>query len=102
MEKNKTEEKNSEKKLTYEELEAYAQQLFGQAKGLFEENRKLKEALQNTQTQLYYADLNLAFRVLDHKDVFSKDYVNKVVTRLETILTFEDKKIPEENKEEEK
>jgi hypothetical protein len=88
---NKTEEK---KKLTYEELEAYAQQTTARAKQVYEENIRLKQAMQELITQKNHSDMELAFRVLDHADKFSSEFVQKVVKRLEVILT------PTDNEEE--
>jgi len=81
---NKIEEK---KKLSYEELEAYAQQTTARAKQVYEENIKLKQAIQELVSQKNYADVKLAFKVLDHTDKFSPEFVQKVIARLEVILT---------------
>ena len=81
---NKIEEK---KKLSYEELEAYAQQTTARAKQVYEENIKLKQAMQELVAQKNYADVKLAFKVLDHTDKFSPEFVQKVIARLEVILT---------------
>jgi predicted ATPase len=81
---NKIEEK---KKLSYEELEAYAQQTTARAKQVYEENIKLKQAMQELVSQKNYADVKLAFKVLDHTDKFSPEFVQKVIARLEVILT---------------
>lgn len=84
---NKIEEK---KKLSYEELEAYAQQTTARAKQVYEENIKLKQAMQELVAQKNYADVKLAFKVLDHTDKFSPEFVQKVIARLEVILTPQD------------
>lgn len=84
---NKIEEK---KKLSYEELEAYAQQTTARAKQVYEENIKLKQAMQELVSQKNYADVKLAFKVLDHTDKFSPEFVQKVIARLEVILTPQD------------
>lgn len=84
---NKIEEK---KKLSYEELEAYAQQTTARAKQIYEENIKLKQAMQELVSQKNYADVKLAFKVLDHTDKFSPEFVQKVIARLEVILTPQD------------
>ena len=76
-----------EKKLSYEELEAYAQQTINQAKSLYEENLKLKRALEETRVQMNYADINYAFKVLEFKQLFPEDFVVKVVNKLVLILT---------------
>lgn len=84
---NKIEEK---KKLSYEELEAYAQQTTARAKQVYEENIKLKQAMQELVAQKNYEDVKLAFKVLDHTDKFSPEFVQKVIARLEVILTPQD------------
>lgn len=89
---------NEEKKLSYEELEAYAQQLTAKAKSIFEENQKLKQAIEEMTRHFNVEELNLVFKVLDHKDCFSKRFVNKVVKKLEEVLEPENK---EDNKDQE-
>lgn len=78
------------KKLTYEELEAYAQQTTTRAKQIYEENTKLKQVIQELKSQMNYSDVQCAFRVLDHADKFKPEFVQKVVDRLELILTPQD------------
>ncbi len=84
------------KKLSYEELEAYAQQTTARAKQIYEENQKLKQAMQDLRMQMNYTDINLAFKLLDHKENFNKDFVKKVVERLELVLTPSEEQEPEE------
>ena len=90
------------KKLTYEELEAYAQQTTARAKQIYDENMKLKQAMQDLRAQMNYSDINLAFKVLDHADKFKPEFVQKVTDRLEIVLTPQDpepKEEPAEKKE---
>lgn len=75
-----------EKKLTYEELEAYAQQTTARAKQVYDENRKLKQMIQELKEQMNYSDISFAFKVLDHADKFNPEFVSKVTERLELIL----------------
>lgn len=79
-------EEKKKVKLSYEELEAYANQTLETAKKFFEENKRLKELLADARMQMNYADIEYAFKVLDHKDLFHKHFVNKIVARLEIIL----------------
>ena len=91
------------KKLTYEELEAYVQQTTARAKQIYDENMKLKQAMQDLRAQMNYSDINLAFKVLDHVDKFRPVFVQKVTDRLEIVLTPQDsesKEEPAEKKEE--
>ena len=91
---------NEEKrKLTYEELEAYAQQTTARAKQIYDENMKLKQAMQELGAQMNYGDINLAFKALDHKEDFSEEFIKKVKERLELVLTPMDSPKEEENKE---
>lgn len=75
------------KKLTYEELQSYSSKLFEQAQQLFNENKQLKETIKNISDQHNIAEINLALRALDHKDLFSTEFVSKLVTKLEEMLT---------------
>ena len=84
------------KKLTYEELEAYVQQTTARAKQIYDENMKLKQAIQDLRAQMNYSDINLAFKVLDHADKFKPEFVQKVTDRLEIILTPQDSESKEE------
>ena len=84
------------KKLTYEELEAYAQQTTARAKQIYDENMKLKQAIQDLRAQMNYSDITLAFKVLDHADKFKPEFVQKVTDRLEIILTPQDSESKEE------
>ena len=91
------------KKLTYEELEAYAQQTTARAKQIYDENMKLKQTMQDLRAQMNYSDINLAFKVLDHANKFRPEFVQKVIDRLEIVLTPQDpesKEEPTEKKEE--
>lgn len=86
-------EKKSQK-LSYEQLEAYASQMETQARKIYEENRLMKQALNSK-------DMEYAFRVLDHAELFSKDFIKVVVKRLEELLNPE-RNSEVETKEEEK
>ena len=87
------------KKLTYEELEAYAQQTTARAKQIYDENMKLKQAMQDLRAQMNYSDINLAFKVLDHANKFRPEVVQKVIDRLEIVLTPQDPEPKEESAE---
>lgn len=82
------------KKLTYEELEAYANQTVAQAKRIYKENQDLVQEINNLRSQINslksqmnYADINLAFKTLELKENFSPEFIQKVVTELERVLT---------------
>lgn len=91
------------KKLTYEELEAYAQQTTARAKQIYDENVKLKQTMQDLSIQMNYSDINLAFKVLDHADKFRPEFVQEVINRLEFVLAPQELEVTKdssENKEE--
>lgn len=96
-------------KLTYEQLEAYANQTAAQARKIYQENQALIQENRALRNQMNYTEIGLAFKVLDHKDMFSEEFVSKVTKRLEEVLTPQDPpmqpEVPEseqpENKEKE-
>lgn len=75
------------KKLSYEELEAYANQTVAQAQRIYKENQELVQEIKNLRGQMNYSEINLAFKVLEHKEFFSEECVRKVAARLEEVLT---------------
>jgi hypothetical protein len=79
------EEKKSQK-LTYEQLEAYAQQTTEQAKRVFQENQALKQAINKLNYESNLKEIEYAFRCLDHVDKFSPDFIKAVLIRLEEVL----------------
>lgn len=85
-----------QKKLTYEELEAYANQTVAQAKQIYKENQVLKQEINSLRDQARYAEITLAFKVLEHKDVFSHDFVKTIINKLEEVLTPVEQKDPAE------
>lgn len=88
------EEKKEGQKLTYEQLVAYAQQTSEQAKKIWEENQMLKKALNETMLTNNFKEIELALKCLDHAEMFSPEFIEVVVKRLEEVLT------PQEQKEE--
>lgn len=88
------------RKLSYEELEAYAQQTASAAEQILKENQKLKQALGEMRMQMNYSDINLAFKVLEHKSMFPEDFVLKVVNKLTAVLTPTELEVEEAGKEE--
>ena len=88
------------KKLSYEELEAYTQQTASAAEQILRENQKLKQALGEMRMQMNYSDINLAFKVLEHKNMFPDDFVLKVVNKLVAVLTPTELEVEEAKKEE--
>jgi len=81
------EETKTKEKLTYEQLEAYAQQTTMQAQQIFKENQALKQALQQERLNTNFKEIELALKCLDHADLFSSDFIKAVVAKLEEVLT---------------
>lgn len=80
-------EKNE--KLSYEELEKFAQELS-------QRNSQMEEYIKNNHTQEAIARLNYLFKVLEFAKHFSKEYVSKAVADIERILVMD---APETTKE---
>lgn len=81
------EEKKAPKKLSYTELENAAKQIAAQADAVFKENKQLRAAVQNLSRQNVYAELELMFKVIEHKDVFSKEFVESIISQIEKEMT---------------
>lgn len=95
-------EAGNRKKLTYEELEAYANQTVAQAQKIYKENQELVQEVRNLRSQQNYTEISLAFKVLEHKEFFSEECVKKVAARLEEVLTPADPPKEEESQPENK
>lgn len=74
-------------KLTYEQLEAYANQTVAQARKIYQENETLVEEIKRLRDQRNFTEITLAFKVLEHKEMFSPEFVQKITLRLEEVLT---------------
>lgn len=100
MSDNKKEEKKENKKLSYDELAAYSAQVVERAKKIMEENNTLKQYNQELRIQLNAREIDWAFKVLEYKDLFAKEFVGKVVAKLTEIMTPQETPAEEDNKEE--
>ena len=76
----KKEEVVEEKKIDYNQLKAYADNISQQATKIFKENQMLKATLNSR-------DIEFAFKALEFKDLFSKEFIKKTVDKLEELLT---------------
>lgn len=96
------EKKNQQQKLTYEQLEAYANQTTIQANRMIKERKELVEEIKRLRDQTNFAEINMAFKVLEFRDCFDPTFVSKVVNRLQEVLTPEEenKKLEEPEKKE--
>lgn len=97
MEENKKavpEQDENPKQLSYDQLKAYVLQMEAQAKKIYQENIALRQALNSRDTEY-------ALKCLDHADLFSADFIQSVVTRLEEILDPSKEETEQPEKEEE-
>jgi len=95
----KVEEKSN--KLTYEQLSAYANQTAMQAQKIYNENMQLKQALNDIQRNINLKEIELALKCVEMADRFSTDFIYKIVSRIEDLLT-PDEKVDNQEVEEEK
>lgn len=100
-EEKKTPKEGTNQKLSYEQLEAYANQTAIQANRIIQENKELRKELERISTQTNFAEINLAFKVLEYEKFFSQEFIQKVVKRLEVVLTPMNEEQEEDSKKEE-
>ena len=74
-------------KLTYEQLEAFAQQTVAQAKQVYQENQALKRALDEARYHANSREIDHALKCLDHAEMFSPEFIKSVIERLEIVLS---------------
>ena len=75
-------EEKKTQKLSYEQLEAYAAQTTEQAKKIYQENQMLKRALYEQSLR----EIEIALKCLDHKEMFSKEFIDASVQRIEELM----------------
>ncbi len=75
------------KKLSYEELQAYANNMAQQAEAMKKEIVKLRNICANLNKETFYKELHFAFEVVKNSDKFSEDFVRKIVDRIEQTMT---------------
>ena len=75
-------EEKKTQKLSYEQLEAYAAQTTEQAKKIYQENQMLKRALYEQSLK----EIEIALKCLDHKEMFSKEFIDASVQRIEELM----------------
>ena len=81
------ESKGNGKKLSYTELENAAKQIAAQLDAVIKENRNLKVTLSRVSVQNAYVELDLMIKLLPYKDMFHKEFIDSVVTQIETDIT---------------
>lgn len=91
MEENKTQSNAAEatesKKLTYEQVTAYAQQLTDKCKAVIQENSVLKQQLAEVMHNQGIAEAGLAIKCIELSDKFSPEFIAKITKRVEEYLT---------------
>lgn len=90
------EKKEQNKKLSYEQLEVAARQLSGQLDNVVKENQQLKTVMQKMQLDNLFAELNFRFKVLEHKDSFSEEFITRIIKEIELIMTVKEEAGKEE------
>ena len=77
-------ENNQQEKLSYEQLQGLAHQLSEQV-------RKMSAQIRDMNLSNVIARIDLLFKVIGNKEVFSKDFVKMCINEIEELMT-----IPEE------
>jgi len=90
---NKKENKVTAKqeKLSYDELNQVSQQLF-------QENKMLRTKVQELSVEAFYKRIEYMFKVVELASVFSKEFVERTIQEIETVMTAEEEQKAEEEK----
>jgi hypothetical protein len=90
---NKKENKVAAKqeKLSYDELNQVSQQLF-------QENKMLRTKVQELSVEAFYKRIEYMFKVVELASVFSKEFVERTIQEIETVMTAEEEQKAEEEK----
>lgn len=90
---NKKEEKVTAKqeKLSYDELNQVSQQLF-------QENKMLRTKIQELSVEAFYKRIDYMFKVVELASVFSKEFVERTIQEIETVMKAEEEQKAEEEK----
>lgn len=90
---NKKEEKVAAKqeKLSYDELNQVSQQLF-------QENKMLRTKIQELSVEAFYKRIDYMFKVVELASVFSKEFVERTIQEIETVMKAEEEQKAEEEK----
>lgn len=87
------------KKLSYEELQAYANNMTQQAEAMSNEIVKLRGICANLNKEAFYRELHFAFEVIKNADKFSKDFVKGIIEKIEQTMTPTEEQEESDNKE---
>ena len=90
---NKKENKVTAKqeKLSYDELNQVSQQLF-------QENKMLRTKVQELSVEAFYKRIDYMFKVVELASVFSKEFVERTIQEIETVMQAEEEQKAEEEK----
>ena len=90
---NKKENKVTAKqeKLSYDELNQVSQQLF-------QENKMLRTKIQELSVEAFYKRIDYMFKVVELASVFSKEFVERTIQEIETVMKAEEEQKAEEEK----
>lgn len=90
---NKKENKVTAKqeKLSYDELNQVSQQLF-------QENKMLRTKVQELSVEAFYKRIDYMFKVVELASVFSKEFVERTIQEIETVMKAEEEQKAEEEK----
>ena len=90
---NKKENKVAAKqeKLSYDELNQVSQQLF-------QENKMLRTKVQELSVEAFYKRIECMFKVVELASVFSKEFVERTIQEIETVMKAEEEQKAEEEK----
>lgn len=90
---NKKENKVAAKqeKLSYDELNQVSQQLF-------QENKMLRTKVQELSVEAFYKRIEYMFKVVELASVFSKEFVERTIQEIETIMKADEEQKAEEEK----
>lgn len=90
---NKKENKVAAKqeKLSYDELNQVSQQLF-------QENKMLRTKVQELSVEAFYKRIDYMFKVVELASVFSKEFVERTIQEIETVMKAEEEQKAEEEK----
>lgn len=87
------EQEKKSQELTYDQLKAYVVQMESQAREIYLENQRLRNAFESK-------GVEFAFRCLDHVDLFSERFIKSIVNRIEKFLGPDEEETTEDSKEE--
>ena len=80
-------EKGHPNKLTYEQLEAAANQISEQARALYNENQNLRKTINKLTLNDVFAQLELRFKVLNYSSFFPSEFIDRIMNEIVDTMT---------------